>query len=114
MGKEKSTVCPRCLERPKKGSGYCDPCNRAFKMERRRAGLDQMSDAARKASNARAYAKVYLKRGHIQRGPCEVPGCLERPFMHHNDFEKPLEIQWRCKTHRIRRGRKFGSPDRTV
>lgn len=104
-------ICPKCGGQTPKKTGYCTPCSTAFTRERRREGAYRLSDAARKADRARAYANVYLRRGHLKRGPCEVPGCLEKAMMHHNDFDRPLDVRWRCRTHRIRRGGRGDSPD---
>lgn len=54
-----------------------------------------LSDEARRRANARAYAHVYLKRGKIERGPCE--GCAgPNALMHHDDYGEPLQIRWLC------------------
>lgn len=51
--------------------------------------------------NARSYAFVYLKRGKIERKPCEIEGCQEKPQMHHDDYSKPLEVRWLCRKHHL-------------
>lgn len=112
---DKNPFCPKCKTEPKAaGQGYCAPCKAELMRERRRAGLEPLSEQERAMNKARAYANVYLQRGHIKRGPCEVDGCLEKPRMHHDDFSKPLEIRWLCLKHRIRRGRRGDAPDRAV
>lgn len=50
--------------------------------------------------NARSYAKVYLRRGKIERKPCEVCGAFDSQ-MHHEDYSKPLEIVWLCRRHHL-------------
>jgi hypothetical protein len=50
---------------------------------------------ARKRSNARAFAHVYVKRGKLKKKPCEFCGdpVVE---IHIPDYDKPLEIVWLC------------------
>lgn len=49
--------------------------------------------------NARSYANVYLRRGKLQRGPCEDCGIThdDQPVrMHHEDYSRPLDVTWLC------------------
>ena len=39
-----------------------------------------------------------LRRGLIQRGPCEECGA-ERTDGHHDDYDKPMEVRWLCRRH---------------
>lgn len=57
-----------------------------------------MTPEARKRANARSYAKVYRKRGLIQKGPCEVCGSNDVEA-HHEDYDKPTDVRWVCKPH---------------
>ncbi len=58
-----------------------------------------LSDVARKKAIARAYANVYLRRGLLEKGPCEV--CGGPAQMHHDDYDKPLDVRWLCRTHHL-------------
>jgi hypothetical protein len=58
-----------------------------------------MSPEQRKKGSARAYAREYLKRGKIVRRGCEV--CGARAQMHHDDYDKPLEVRWLCRPHHL-------------
>lgn len=50
--------------------------------------------------NARSYLHVYVKRGKVKKGPCEVCGSLDvEP--HHDDYSKPLQVHWLCRTHHL-------------
>lgn len=40
-----------------------------------------------------------VKRGIIKRKPCEVCGKKEKIHGHHNDYSKPLEVNWLCAEH---------------
>ena len=55
-----------------------------------------MTPAQRRKDNARSYANVYLRRGLIERKPCERCGS-ENSQMHHEDYSKPLAVEWLCR-----------------
>lgn len=58
-------------------------------------------------SNARSYAKVYLKRGLIKKTPCVECGN-EDSQMHHEDYTKPIEVIWLCRKCHMERHRESG------
>jgi hypothetical protein len=51
----------------------------------------------RRKDGCRSYAQVYLKRGKLQREPCEV--CGSDAQMHHPDYSQPLVVFWLCRKH---------------
>ena len=46
--------------------------------------------------NCRSYAGVYLRRGKLERGVCEVCGD-DASEMHHADYDEPLLVTWLCR-----------------
>jgi hypothetical protein len=50
----------------------------------------------------RARRKTYhaIAKGHLQKQPCEVCGAI-KVEAHHDDYEKPYEVRWRCRTHHM-------------
>lgn len=54
---------------------------------------------ARKRANARSYLHVYIRRGKVVPQPCEV--CGQKAEAHHDDYNKPLEVRWRCTAHHL-------------
>lgn len=40
-----------------------------------------------------------VKRGEIERQPCEECGTTEQVQAHHEDYDKPLDVRWLCRTH---------------
>jgi hypothetical protein len=51
----------------------------------------------RRKDNCRSIAGVYLRRGKIERKPCEECGDPDAQ-MHHPDYTKPLLVEWLCLT----------------
>lgn len=47
-------------------------------------------------ANARSYANVYLKRGLLIKQPCNLCGSPDSQ-MHHEDYTKPLKVDWLCR-----------------
>lgn len=65
-------------------------------MRRTRPKHSELKPEARKKATARAYAKVYQKRGKLKRQPCLFCGAraVEK---HHMDYDKPLQVLWLCR-----------------
>jgi hypothetical protein len=60
-----------------------------------------LTGLARKKSNARAYANVYQRRGFLKPLPCEDCGSTEQVWKHHEDYDQPLKVRWRCRPCRL-------------
>ena len=39
-----------------------------------------------------------LKRGLLERQPCEICGAAETEA-HHDDYDRPLAVRWLCRAH---------------
>ena len=50
-----------------------------------------------------AVAKA-MRDGRLTRKPCEVCGC-DQSEAHHEDYAKPLNVVWLCRTHHMQRHR---------
>jgi hypothetical protein len=51
----------------------------------------------KRRANCRSYAQAYLRRGKLTKKPCERCAS-EKVEMHHEDYSKPLEVVWLCRT----------------
>lgn len=95
------TACVRCGKprnvanySAKRRYSYCKACHAANMREWRKT--HPMSAAQRFKDSARSSAGQNLRRGKIERKPCQSCGS-GRAQMHHNDYTKPLEIEWLCR-----------------
>lgn len=68
---------------------------------RRSRAARPLSDEQRRKDNARSYAGVYLRRGRIVRRPCRECGDAKAQ-MHHDDYDRPLEVTWLCRKCHLR------------
>jgi hypothetical protein len=97
------TTCSKCghdLEDHRKNKyRYCNTCH-AENMRQTRPKHSQLPEERRKKANARSYANVYLRKGRIERKPCEVCQSPDAQ-MHHDDYDKPLQIRWFCRAHHL-------------
>lgn len=77
------------------GQRYCVKCHNSYMREWRKThkltGLSRVKDLARHK------AGIYLRRGKIALGVCEV--CDKPAQMHHDDYSRPLQVRWLCLEH---------------
>lgn len=118
---ERTRICPRCTKakalsefgqrtrRGKKSSlPYCRSCHLEYHKEWRHGKGRDTFKAANATSKrrypnrkrARDIARAAVKYGEIRWGTCIVGGdCSGRAEMHHDDYDKPLQITWVCRRH---------------
>ena len=48
---------------------------------------------------ARRLARNALRKGTLIRQPCEVCQTTIGVDAHHNDYSKPLDVRWLCRSH---------------
>ncbi len=90
--------CSRCTNERLPGQRYCREHRNEYRRRFDKKHSD-LSPAARKRANCRAYANTYLRRGKITKQPCGVCGAKRHIEMHHEDYDQPLDIIWLCRKH---------------
>ena len=83
MGVYSRNECLECKENPVAGQRMCQGCRNAYMRAWRK--VHALTPEQRMKMNARSYAHVYLKRGKLVKGVCEV--CVE-------------SVIWRIMCHR--------------
>ena len=53
---------------------------------------------------ARGVVENEIKYGRLVRKPCEVCGLLKSEA-HHDDYTKPLDVRWLCRSHHMKQDR---------
>jgi hypothetical protein len=65
------------------------------KNKRRYTAYKANNPEKRKAQDA---VKIAIRNGTLIRKPCEVCGKI-KVDAHHDDYSKPLEVRWLCRSH---------------
>jgi len=81
------------------GQRKCKICKAAYMREWRKT--HPLSGEARKRDACRSKLNTYIKRGKIQRGPCEKCGTTKDIEAHHDDYSKALNVRWLCRPHHV-------------
>lgn len=100
-------VCSKCRLNPVRGEGqrYCRDCHSAAerarpKKPRRSTPYAKLTPAGKLRAIAHTSANVAVRLGKLVPVPCEC-GCgtpLNRLEKHHEDYTKPREVVWCCKS----------------
>lgn len=88
--------CSRCSNPRVEGRRYCRECKNAYEREWKKR--NPLTGDAKRRAVARNYANTYRRRGKLSPEPCEVCG-VEDVEMHHDDYDKPLDVRWLCRQH---------------
>lgn len=92
-------TCSRCngpLEKNRYGRyRYCRKCHAEY-MRLTRPKFSELTDEQKMRALARSLAKIALKRGKIEKQPCNECGAFDSQ-MHHEDYTKPLQVDWKCR-----------------
>ena len=61
-------------------------------------GVRQIPGTKQEKIKARSAVYIALGQGRLHRQPCQVCGA-EPADAHHEDYTKPLDVQWLCHVH---------------
>lgn len=90
-------VCNGCRAAQNRRGGYARKYQ-ALRPERHRSAVARYHARKPEEHRAKTAVRRALKKGTLARMPCEVCG-EPRTEAHHDDYSKPLEVRWLCKTH---------------
>jgi len=87
--------CFSCGKNKKReGQSNCRICHATYMRGWRK--INPLTESQRKKDNCRSYSGVYLSRGKLARQTCEICGS-RKSQMHHEDYSKPLKVNWLCR-----------------
>jgi len=93
-----STKMPREYHRSYEEQYFSDDKNRLRRNENMKRYRE--SSSTRHHHEARWKANRAIHAGVLIRKPCEICGEI-KVDAHHDDYEKPLDIRWLCRTHHM-------------
>ena len=114
MKKTNSKTCSKCNEtkpidhfhketrKPDGHSPWCKPCKNTHAIANMKTRLQDPSSPASKRKRLYKIVWLAVARGDLIR-PDRCPKCKQETdskemHAHHHDYEKPLEVEWMCRT----------------
>lgn len=97
-------TCSKCggpMEDHRQEQSYCLSCMAAYMRINRpkyKRKYSELSREAKKKASARIMTNKYIRKGLLIPEPCRDCGS-EQVEAHHEDYTKPLEVTWFCRTH---------------
>lgn len=100
-------LCPCGSEKSVHHKTYCKVCLARKARERRarrnegkiRANIPLTPEEKRARRHARSLTNSEIRKGFLIPKPCEVCGTNIDIDAHHDDYSKPLDVRWLCRTH---------------
>ncbi len=90
-----------CGNKNRGGQRNCLACH-AASSRKNRPKYSELTPLQKKKNLCRSYANVYKRRGKLIQQACEK--CEDPDSeMHHEDYDKPLEVIWLCRPCHIKR-----------
>ncbi len=88
--------CTFCGAKRRRSSRYCGRHANQYNRGHRQKHRDLSPEQKLKA-RARAYLNTYLRKGRVEKKPCNCG--VKRVQAHHHDYAFPLDVEWLCKKH---------------
>ncbi len=57
------------------------------------------NDISRFKQQVRMLTRTAIRQGILVKKPCEICNEIDNIEAHHDDYAKPLEVRWLCRTH---------------
>lgn len=78
------------------GTKRCLACHSIYMKAWRKGHPDPYNDAVK----ARKRVAMRVRRGTMAKLPCELCGVVPVEA-HHEDYSRPLDVQWLCRPHHL-------------
>ena len=78
----------------------CDACQKEKNLQKYREDAKKYRESENGYKDrVRGLTFYAISKGLLKKQPCEICATTEKVEAHHDDYSKPLEVRWLCKTH---------------
>lgn len=96
--KNTCSSCGKLKEKDMVKESRCKSCK--FEARKKNYPVKILDPVYKLKTIARKTLNKYVSLGKINKMPCEVCG-KEKVDAHHDDYMKPLDVRWLCRTHHL-------------
>jgi hypothetical protein len=93
---QRNIMCCKCDGVLTSKAKYCNSCHAAYMREWRKT--HKLNDEQKVKAIVRSTTKMLVRRGKIEKLPCEICGKLEVEA-HHDDYSMANKVRWLCFYH---------------
>lgn len=103
----KCISCGQSFQAKTSRARFC--AGRCFRANEAAAGRARLAKFTPERRRANSLVGTAIANGTLTQQPCETCGSRRNVEAHHDDYARPLDVRWLCKSHHRQHHVKHGS-----